>query len=303
MRAERSVAATDSGTAESCSAGPTAARMVLGAHLRRLREARSLTREAAGVRIRASESKMSRLEMGRTGFKSRDLADLFRLYEVLDEAEEAMLWDLAKESNTRGWWQRFGDLVPPWYESCLGLEQVADVIRSYAVQTVPDLLQTADYARAELTLRHDNERDQQIDRRLELRMRRQQILHRPEPVQLWEIIDEGALRRPIGGAAVMRAQIEHLIDLAQLPNVRIQALPFASGGHVALGGPITILRLPALELPDVVFLEQLDGARYPDRPADVLRYRQIMDKLGTDAEQPADTVTMLRGIVKDFDRH
>ncbi|MGH3376758.1 MAG: helix-turn-helix domain-containing protein [Actinoallomurus sp.] len=282
--------------------GPTATRMVLGVLLRRLREARGITRERAGERIRASPSKISRLELGRVGFKLRDMVDLIALYGVTDEAQRATLLGLAKEANAPSWWHPYGDVVPGWFELYLGLEQAAGVIRTYEVQFIPGLLQTRDYARAVIELGHGHAPDAEaeVDRRLDLRMRRQEVLRRPNPPALWVVIDEAALRRPIGGAAVMFAQLRHLIDIGELPHVTVQLMPFQSAGHAAAGGPITLLRMSAPDLADVVYLEQLTSALYPDRRSDVDFYRDIMNRLATQAEPPAATPGILRRVLRDL---
>jgi len=277
--------------------GPTAPRMLLGARLRSLREECGISREAAGEVIRASHSKISRLELGRTGFKARDLADLLDLYGVTDDAERAMLKELAKQANTSGWWHVYKDVIPPWFVDYLGLEQAASVIRGYEVQFIPGLLQTPEYAWAVIALGHAYAPAEQIERRVELRMRRQRILEGPRPRRLWTVIDETALRRPIGGVATMRAQIRHLIDACRLRNVTIQVLPFRAGGHAAAGGPISLLRLPQHELPDVVYLEQLTTAVYPDGPVEIDRYHHVMDRLVTEAEPATETPAILERIL------
>ncbi|GAA3099394.1 helix-turn-helix domain-containing protein [Streptosporangium carneum] len=283
--------------------GPTVLRMLLGVQLRRLREVRSITLEEAGETIRASRSKISRLELGRTGFKQRDVADLLTLYGLTDEAERATLLTMAKQANLPGWWHTYSDLVPSWFSSYLGLEQAADVIRSYEVQLVPDLLQTRDYARAVIRLAHQDLTSAEIERHVELRMKRQQILRRPNAPRLWTVIDEAALRRPIGGTAVMRAQFEHLIDVTGLNHVTVQIMPFSAGGHAASGGPITILRMPEQRLPDVVCLKQLASAVYPDKPSDIQRYWHIMNQLVIQAEPSAQTRKMLHQLVNRLPRH
>jgi transcriptional regulator with XRE-family HTH domain len=263
--------------------------MILGAQLRRLREACEISREAAGEAIRGSHSKISRLELGRHGFKARDVVDLLALYGVEDEAQRETLLALVEQANTPGWWQPFADLVPSWFEDCLGLEQAASVIRSYAPQTVHALLQTADYARAELARRYDEESQAQIDRRVELRMLRQEILFHPGGPRLWAVLDEAALCRLVGGTTVMRAQFDHLLEMVERQNVTVQILPFAVGPHAGLGGPLTILRLPETALPDVVYLEQHNSAHYPDRTVDVLFHRQVMDRISAEAARPEET--------------
>lgn len=278
-------------------AGPTAPRLILGAQLRRLREARGISREAAAEVIRGSESKISRLELGKHRFKPRDLTDLLDLYGVTDGAERSVLLELGEQAGTPGWWHPYSDLVPAWFEPCLGLEQAARLIRGYEVRAVPDLLQTPDYARAELARRHPGETRERLARRLELRLQRQHVLTRPGGPQLWAILDEAALRRPAGGRSLMRAQFDHLIEISERPNVRVQVLPFSYGVHPASGSPITLLRLPGGDLPDVIFLEHHNDGIYPDRPADVHRYRELLDDLATGAAPPEQTPDILNAVL------
>jgi hypothetical protein len=281
--------------------GPTVPRMVLGVLMRRLRETRNITRKEAGEAIRASDSKISRMELGRVGFKLRDVIDLCVLYQVTDQVERATLLGLARQANIPGWWSGYGEVIPGWFQAYLGLEQAASVIRCYEVQFVPGLLQTQDYALGVIRLGHGDAPRPEVELRLELRMRRQQILFRHRPPHVWAIIDEAALRRPIGGSATMFHQLQHLIDVCDLPHVTVQVLPFDAGGHDAAGGPITLLRMPEPDLPDVVYLEQLTTALYPDRPDDVLYYRHIMNRLATTRAAPATaTSTILRRIIREM---
>jgi hypothetical protein len=271
--------------------------MVLGAQLRRLRERRGISREKAGWEIRSSESKISRMELGRVGFKERDVADLLTLYGVVEEHEREVLILLARQANAPNWWNRYGDVLPPWLQAYLGLETAATVIRGYEVQFVPGLLQTADYARAVILLGHDGAPDDEIDRRVALRIERQQLLNRPSAPTLWMVIDEAALRRPIGGASVMRGQIKALIAAAERPNVQVQILPFRVGGHAAAGGAFSILRFVDNELPDVVYIEQLTGAIYLDRREDVDLYAATMEQLCVQAAAPEQTVDILQDLL------
>lgn len=275
-------------------------RMLVGAQLRRLREARGVSREEAGNAIRASHSKISRLELGRTSFKRRDVADLLTLYGVTDDAERATLLSLAEQASVPGWWQAYSDVVPGWFDAFLGLEQAACVIRSYEVQFVPGLLQTENYARSVIQLGRRDVTGPEVERRVALRMRRQELLYRSNPPKLWIVIDEGALRRLIGGAATMRAQIEHLIRIAEFPHVTLQIMPFYACGHSGAAGPITILRFPEGELPDVVYLEQLGGALYLDKPAETERYWHVMNRLDIEAEQPGAASSILQRILKEI---
>jgi len=273
--------------------------MLVGAQLRRLREARGTTREDAGEAIRASDSKISRLELGRVGFKPRDVADLLTLYGVTDDAERATLLTLAGHANAPGWWHARSDVLPAWFEPYIRLEQAASVIPNHQVQFIPGLLQTEDYARAVIRLGHQDAPTGDVERRVALRMRRQQIIHRPDGPKLWAVIDEAALRRTIDSSATMRTQLRHLIEIAKLPHVTVQVLPFSAGGHAAAGGPITILRFPQGQLPDVVYLEQLTSALYPDKPTDIERYREVMNRLTVKVEPPTATTTILHRILEE----
>ncbi|MEV4463513.1 helix-turn-helix transcriptional regulator [Micromonospora echinofusca] len=280
--------------------GPTVLRMLLGAQLRRLRESSGVTREGAGWEIRASESKISRMELGRVGFKERDVADLLTLYGVTASEEREALLKLARDANSPGWWHRYGDVLPSWFQSYLGLEAAAVLIRSYEVQFVPGLLQTREYARAVVLLGHGRAAPAEIERRVALRMQRQRLLHRERPPQLWAVVDEAALRRPIGGPRVMRDQVAALIEATKSPNIRLQVIPFAAGGHAAAGGAFTILRFGDQELPDVVYIEQLTSALYLDKRDDLDYYAVAMERLCVEAEPPERTPEILGGILDDL---
>jgi transcriptional regulator with XRE-family HTH domain len=288
---------------EDGSASPTVRRMLLGSQLRRLRDAVGITRADAGFAIRGSDSKISRMELGRVRFKERDVADLLTLYGVTDHEERETLLTQAREANTPGWWNRYGDLLPAWFQPFVGLEAAASVIRTYEVQFVPGLLQTKDYARAVIAPVSPalpmTTSAEEIERRVRLRMDRQQLLLRPNPPQLWAVVDEAALRRPIGGTDVMRAQLEALIDATKLKNVTLQVLPFRAGGHSAGGGMFTILRFPEQDVPDVVYLEQLTSGLYLDKRDDVDLYAMTMENLSVQADPPKQTAATLARILRE----
>jgi transcriptional regulator with XRE-family HTH domain len=280
--------------------GPTVPRLLLGNRLRRLREGRGIGQHEAAAAIRASTAKIRRLELGRSGFKLRDLSDLLTLYGVADQAERATLLALGRQANVPGWWQPYADVIPSWFAPYLGLEQAAEVIRGYEVQLVPGLLQTPAYARALIALGHPQVLPAEIDRRLELRLRRQEILGPPQPVRLWVVIDEAALRRPIGGRAVMREQLRHLLEMNERTNVTVQVMPFDRGGQTVVGGGVSLLRLPGGLLPDVVYVEHLTSAVYPARPAEIERYQQMMDRLVVTAAPVGRTGEILHRILADI---
>jgi transcriptional regulator with XRE-family HTH domain len=280
--------------------GPTVLRIVLGAQLRRLREARGITCEEAGEAIRASHSKISRMELGRVRFRARDVADLLSLYGVADQEERSAMLALAGRANEPGWWHSYSDILPGWFEVYIGLEEAASRIRAYEVQFVPGLLQTEDYARAVTLLGHPDAPGHEIERRVGLRMRRQSLVTGEDPPHFWAVVDEAALRRPLGGVAVMRRQLEHLIEVTELPHVTLQVVPFHLGGHAAAGGPFSILRFAEPDLPDVVYLEQLTSALYLDKRDDVDNYLAVMERLCIDAEPATRIRDTLGDILRDL---
>ncbi len=273
--------------------GPTVQRMLVGAQLRRLRTEMGLTREEAGEAIRASEWKIHRLENGQVGFKERDIIDLLRLYQVTDPTEVAEFVSLAREANSPGWWQHYGDVLPPWFRTYVDLESAATLIRTYEGQFIPGLLQTDDYMRAVVQGAHLEESPEELGRRVRLRMARQILLTREHPPRLWAVVDEAALRRPVGGPEVMRGQLERLIDAAKLPNVTLQILPFGEGAHPAMVGSFSVLRFPDEELPDVVYIEHLTSALYLNKPEEVDQYLHVMESICVRAAAPDRTVELL----------
>jgi transcriptional regulator with XRE-family HTH domain len=282
--------------------GPTALRIMLGTQLRRLREANGVSTQAAADAIRGSHAKISRLELGRVGFKERDVADLLTLYGVTDPEERADFLALARRATRPGWWHQFSDILPSWFETHLGLEEAASVIRTYENQFVPGLLQTKEYARAVIQLGHPQAPATEVERRVRLRLTRQQLLNRDDPPRLWAVLDEAALRRPLGGPQVMREQLQRLIEAAQLPHVILQIAPFSLGGVAAAGGPVTILRFLERDLPDVVYLEQLTSALYLDKREDIDNYLSVMDRLCAQAEPPTATVPFLEKLLDELGR-
>jgi transcriptional regulator with XRE-family HTH domain len=281
------------------SGGPTVPRRLLGAQLRRLREERRITLEDAGDVIRASGSKMSRLETGRVGFKDRDIADLLTFYEVTDEQQRGALRELARNASAHGWWHDYSDVLPAWFEAYVGLEEAATSIRTYEIQFVPGLLQTEDYARAVTLLGHQGAPAAEIEQRVGLRMARQALLTEPGAVHLWAVLDEAALRRPAGRPGVMRRQLQYLLEAADRPNVTIQVIPFAAGAHAAAGGPFSILRFAERDLPDVVYLEQLTSALYLDKRETVDHYMAVMERLCLEATPSASTAKVINSILRD----
>jgi hypothetical protein len=274
--------------------------MLLGAQLRKLRDTAGITRDDAGYHIRASGSKISRMELGRVSFKERDVTDLLELYGVDDAAERDKLIQLTREANAVPWWQKFQDVVPDWFHVYVGLEEAAQLIRVYEVQFVPGLLQTEGYARAVVLQGAPGLDPVEVERRVQLRLGRQKLLSRVDPPRLWVIVDEAALRRPMGGRDVHIAQIERLMDVVGEPNITLQVMPFRYGGHAAEGGTFTIMRFPETDLPDIVYMEYLTGAHYIDKAEEVERYAAVMERLSVAGTSPDRTREILAGILKEI---
>ncbi|WP_333739173.1 helix-turn-helix domain-containing protein [Streptomyces sp. IBSBF 2806] len=272
--------------------------MLLGSQLRRLRETRGITREAAGYSIRASESKISRMELGRVSFKTRDVEDLLTLYGITDDAERQALVGLAREANVAGWWHSYSDVLPNWFPTYVGLEGAAALIRAYEVQFVHGLLQTEAYAHAVVSRGMKGATPADVDRRVALRLERQKYLVAENAPDVHIVLDEAALRRPYGDREVMRGQLQHLIEISERPNVRLQVMPFGLGGHSGESGAFTILSFPESDLQDVVYLEQLTSALYLDKREDVAQYEQALEELQQDSPGPDASRDLLRGLIQ-----
>lgn len=278
--------------------GSVVRRMLLGSQLRRLREARGITREAAGYSIRASESKISRMELGRVSFKTRDVEDLLTLYGITDEAERNSLLSLAREANVAGWWHSYSDVLPSWFPTYVGLEGAASLIRAYEVQFVHGLLQTEAYARAVVRRGMKGESAADVEKRVALRLERQKYLTDEHGPEVHIVLDEAALRRPYGDRQVMRGQLQHLIEISERPNVRLQIMPFGFGGHSGESGAFTLLSFSESDLTDVVYLEQLTSALYLDKHEDVAQYEKALKELQQDSPGPDESRDLLRGLLQ-----
>jgi hypothetical protein len=233
------------------------------------------------------------METGKVSFKERDVADLLTLYGVTDDKEREQILNLVNEANSLGWWHTYSESLPNWFEAFVGLETAASIVRTYEVQYIPGLLQCPEYVRAVVRANRSLSQDE-VERRVEVRVRRQDVLNRPGAPVFWAVLDEAALRRPMGGVESMGPQIAYLIEKADQPNITIQLLPFSVGAHAAEGGAFAMLRFAEQELPDVVYLEHLTGAQYLDRPEDVEQYARVMDRISVDALTPEDTLLALK---------
>jgi transcriptional regulator with XRE-family HTH domain len=288
------LATTDAAAGHAVGA-PTVLRILLGTQLRRLREARGISAQEAAKAIRGSESKISRIELGRNAVREIDIADLLNLYGITDLAEREQLLTLASQANQQGWWHRYQDVLPPWFQSYLGLEESAESIRSFDAQFVPGLLQTEDYAAAVIQLGAYSRAESH--RLVYLRKERQRRFA-AGGLRLWAVIDEVALRRPVGTPALRRAQLGHLLDVSGRPGLTIQICPFLTGASYAAPGSFSILQFATDDLPDVVYVEQLTSALYLDKRADVGRYTDAMNQIvatSTTPEQTTDLIRLLMG--------
>jgi transcriptional regulator with XRE-family HTH domain len=278
-------------------AGPTVLRILLGTQLRRLRESRGITAHEAAQAIRASESKISRIELGRNAFREVDVADLLTLYGITDPAEREQLLSLASQANQPGWWHRYQDVLPSWFQAYIGLEESAESIRSYDMQFVPGLLQTEEYAAAVIALGEFSL--EETERLVFLRKERQRRFS-SGCLRLTAVIDENALRRPFAEPALMRAQLEYLLDICDRPAFTLQVRPLATGAHVAPAS-FSILKFASAELPDVVYVEQLTSAMYLDKAADVDRYTAAMDRISATSATPNQSKEIIRALLKEME--
>jgi len=280
-------------------ASVTARRMLLGARLRRLREERGISRAEAGYTIRASESKMSRLELGKVSFKERDVADLLVFYGVTDPNERDAILNLLREANRLPWWRQYEDVLPDWLHDYVGLEQAAERIRIYETHFVAGLLQTDDYTRAVVSAGLPRRSAAEVDRAVAFRAQRKQIVHRPDAPAMWVVLEELALRRPIGDEQVLRDQLEHLLKLGMLPHVTIQVLPMNRVAHALGGGAFTMLRFTEPDLPDVVYVENMLSAQYIDKAEQVSGYTEVMDQICVTALTPPETTKFLTDMLDE----
>jgi transcriptional regulator with XRE-family HTH domain len=277
---------SEAGASEgSLTRGSTARRIVLGATLRRLRERANISRADAGYAIRSSDSKVSRLELGRVAFKERDVADLLTMYGITDPEERESFLTMVRDANKPGWWRRYSDVMPNWFHDFVGLEESATRIQCYELQFVPGLLQTPAYARSIATRGRPDFAPPEVERRIKLRIERQRMLNGPNPPKLWAVLDESVLHRPIGGRRTQREQLEHLLEASRQSHITIQVVPMHLSGYAAEGS-FTILRFAEPELPDVVYVEHLGGALYLDSLEDMELYGRALDRLTVDAETP-----------------
>jgi Domain of unknown function (DUF5753) len=240
------------------------------------------------------------MEGAEGGLKPLTVKSLLMAYGVTDVREIDTFLALSRDASKPGWWHSYDDVLPPWFRVAVGLEESASLIRAYEPQVVPGLLQTEDYIRAIATANFPGASSEETDRRVGLRLARQQLLTRASAPEYWVVMDETVLRRSIGGPSIMRAQLAHLIQAAAWPNVTMQVIPFSAGWHPALHGMFWIFRFPDAEMPDIVYSEALTSAYYLNKPEETARYTEALDRMCAQAAPPEQTVTILRDICKEI---
>lgn len=288
--------------AEIRAGGPTALRMILGKQLQALREKAEMSFDEAAAAILSSPFTIRRMERAEGGFKPLTVKSLLIAYGVTDPAEIEAFLSLCRDAVKPGWWHSYGDVLPDWFRTFVGLEEAASLIRGYEPHWVPGLLQTGDYARASVRTGFPDAPDSEVERRVMLRLARQSVLDRPDPPRLWVVIDETVLRRATAttGAAAMRAQIDHLIETAERPGITLQVLTFAAGMHPAAFGLFYLLRFPDRDMPDLVYGESMTSAWYLDKPREATAYLEVLDRVSAQAAPADSTARLLRAIRKEI---
>ncbi|MFD0278785.1 helix-turn-helix domain-containing protein [Kitasatospora sp. NPDC127111] len=277
---------------------PTVLRRRLGSELRRLRERAGLQAKTAADTLRFSATKISRIESGQTTLKESDVRAMLELYGVTDEAELRQFISLTRRSTQRGWWHDYGDALPDWFQTYVGMEADASGIRAYETELVPGLFQTPDYARALFQIAPSGHTAEEIERRVKLRIQRQEVFKRPDPPTVRAILNESVLRRPVGGAETMRGQIKHLIELAGNSSVTVQILPFSAGTHASMSMAFHILSFA--DVPgDIVYVEALTSSLYIEKESDIARHERVFNQLAAAAMSADDSLSWMHELVTE----
>lgn len=278
---------------------PTMRRRQLGMELRRLREANGRSLDDVARAVGRVPSTISRIETGKVGLRPTLVRALLDVYAVPEGAEREALLELARDAQRKGWWNEYDDVLSARtdFERYLGYEGGAASLRVYENRMVPGLLQTSDYARASLRAVRVYDDPDDLERLVELRIKRQELLTRRDPMVVWAVLDEAVLRRPVGGAEILRAQLESLLTVGQLPNVAIQVLPFARGAHAGLDGSFTIIEFPDVSDPDVVYLDGPAGNLYIEKVKDVRRHAGVFNRLLSEALTREETADFIRAVI------
>jgi transcriptional regulator with XRE-family HTH domain len=280
--------------------GPTVRRRRLGTELRKLRESNTYKLEEVAAQLGVAPSTLSRIETGKAPTKSAYLNQMLEMYGVIDPAQRQVLVDMAREGHRKGWWAAYDDVLPSGFDIYVGLEAETAAIRGYEISVVHGLLQTPDYARAvmrEMFPRHSVE---QIERLVDLRIQRQQRFDDDSPLELWAILDEAVVRRPVGGSAVMREQLEHLLAMAARPELTLQVLPFSCGAHAGHGGPFSILEFPNRTDSEVAYVESVAGILYLEKDREVRARTDAFDRLRAAALAPAASAELIAQVAREL---
>jgi transcriptional regulator with XRE-family HTH domain len=275
---------------------PTLRRRQLGLQLRRLRERSGATIDQVAERLACSASKISRIETGQSGISPRQVRQILTAYGVTGESAEILV-EMAGQARQRGWWQLYGSFLTSAF---VGMEAAAEEILSYENSVVPGLLQTPDYARAMILAARPDLPPEDVEQRIRIRLNRQSLLTQDDPLKLWVILDEAALRRPVGGRAVMRSQLNQLCATARWDNVTLQVLPFAAGAHAGMDGTFTMLRFPESTGDDVVFAANAAGGLFLEKDEEVSRYAAIFDRVRADALVPDESIQMIAALAEEM---
>lgn len=279
---------------------PTVGQVVLGKRLQDLRERAGMSRDLAAKVLRVAPATVRRMETAEVALKIPYVQVLLKAYGVGDEESDAFV-ELAEEANKPGWWQRFHDVLPDWFSMYVSLEGAASLLRIYEPHFVSGLLQTEDYARSVMrTGAVGQVRIEDIERHVALRMERQELLTKQDAPRLWVVMDETVLRRPVGSPAIMRAQVDKLLEATSMPNVTLQIAEFSTGHHPGTYGPFVLFRFAVPELPDMVYSEYLTGAVYFDARPEVASYLEVMDRMAAQAATAQRTKELLRDFRKEL---
>jgi transcriptional regulator with XRE-family HTH domain len=277
--------------------GPTVRRRRLGSELRKLRESQSIKLEDVADRLGLAPSTLSRIETGKAPTRTAYLTSLLELYGVNDQGQRQVLLDMAREGHRKGWWAVWDGVLPTGFGIFVGLEAEAASLRVYEAQVVHGLLQTEDYARTVMSTVRRQQTAAEIERLVRLRMQRQEILHRPDPLELWLILDEAVLQRMAGSSQILHQQLQHLYEASQWSNVTLQVLAFGAGLHPGLGGSFEIIKFPERLDTDVVYTEGVAGQAYiEERDREVRERAEAFDVLRASALPPADSALLIRSI-------
>jgi len=280
--------------------GPTVRRRRLGTELRKLRESNGYKLEEVAAQLGVAPSTLSRIETGKAPTKSAYLNQMLEMYGVVEPGQRQVLVDMAREGHRKGWWAAYDDVLPSGFDIYVGLEAETAAVRGYEISVVHGLLQTPDYARAVLGEMFPRHATDQIDRLVDLRIERQRRLDDDPPLDLWAILDEAVIRRPVGGNQVMRGQLEHLLNMAAKPGVTLQVLPFASGAHAGHGGPFSILEFPNRTDSEVAYVESVAGYLYLEKDREVRTRVEAFDRLRAAALSPSASVDLIAEVANEL---